>query len=279
MELHESSGDLRIIGRINATSSPLVELKTHHALEVFPGKKIRVTKKKLKKYQVDRLEKAKIAAGRDFTVLVVLDDEEAEIAVLKEFSFEKKAKILAGKSGKMFKGADFREQFFEKIQKKLEEISPKKAIFAGPGFTKNELQKYLQEKKFKYRAFFESINSVGITGLNELIKSGVIEKIVAETQLVKETKLVEKILQELGKPRSLAAIDLKEIKNSIEMGAVEHLLLTDEFLLSNRKEAEEMLEKTEELKGEIHIVSAKTDAGKKIRGFGGAAAVLRFSAV
>jgi len=90
IEFHESSGDLRILGTIPFTPNELVETSAHHSLEVFPGKKIKVKKRKLKKYQVERLEKAKIASGRDSTLLVVLDDEEAEFALLKEFSFEKK---------------------------------------------------------------------------------------------------------------------------------------------------------------------------------------------
>ncbi len=278
IEFHESSGDLRIQGIIVFCPSALVEIKSHHTLEVFPGKQVKVKKEQLKKYQVDRLEKAKIASGRDTTVLVVLDDEEAEIVLLKDFSFEKKARILAGKSGKMFKSADTRGIFFEKIAAKLNEIAPKKVIFAGPGFTKAHMEKYLQEKKPKYRPFFEQINSVGITGINEAIKSGVVEKVVAETQLVKETKLVEKILEELGKQRGLAAIDLKEIKQAIAIGAIEHLLVTDDYLLSNRAETEKILDEAEKLKGEIHILSTKTDSGKKLKGFGGIAAILRFNA-
>lgn len=170
IEFHESSGDLRVMGLISFSANELVELKSHHTLEVIPGKKIKVKKKKLKKYQIERLKKAKIASGRDTTLLVVLDDEEAEFAILKEFSFDKKGRIMAGKSGKRYKSVDLKEKFFEKIQNKVEEVAPKKVIFAGPGFTKKELQKFLEEKNLKIKMYFESINSVGITGLNELLK-------------------------------------------------------------------------------------------------------------
>lgn len=276
---HESSGDLRIMGTIEFAPSDLIELKAHHTLEIFPEKKIKVKKTRLKKYQVERLEKARIASGRDTTVLVVLDDEEAEIAVLKEFSFEKKARILSQKSGKRFKTTDTKETFFTKIFEKTSELEPKKVIFAGPGFTKNELQKYLEQKQVKFKMFFEQINSVGITGLNELVKGGVIEKIVAELQIVKHAKLVEKVLAELGKQKSLASTELKEIKNAVQIGAVQHLLITDEFLLSKRALAEELLEQTEKLKGEIHIISTKSDAGKTLKGLGSISALLRFNAV
>ena len=124
--------------------------------------------------------------------------------------------------------------------------------------------------------YFEATNSVGVTGLNELIKNGVIEKIVAQTQLVKETKLIERVLQEIARPAGLCVIDEKKAKNAIEISAVETLLVTDDYLLSNRKQTEQMMEQTEKQRGQIHIVSTKNQAGKTLKGFGGIAALLRF---
>ena len=49
-------------------------------------------------------------------------------------------------------------------------------LIAGPGFTKGDFEKYLKEKNFRKEAFFASTNSIGITGLNELVKGGVIER-------------------------------------------------------------------------------------------------------
>ncbi|AJF60679.1 MAG: protein pelota [archaeon GW2011_AR10] len=278
IEFHESSGNLRVLGVV-MTGKPeeYVELKSHHALEVVPGKEITVKKKALKNYQIERLHKAKRAAGRVKTLLVVLDDEEAEFALLKEFDFEPRGRLIAGKHGKRFKDEEKENHYFEKIISKIEEIKPEKIVFAGPGFTKNNLEKYLEEKGIKLNAFFEQINSVGISGLNELLKSGILERIVEETQLAKETKLVERVFEELGKGKGLAAASLKETENAIDSGAISALLVSDEFLLSNRKKAEELLERAEKLNGEIHIVSVKNDAGRKLKGIGGVAALLRYA--
>jgi len=185
---------------------------------------------------------------------------------------------MAGKSGKGFRSPDMKEKYFEKIFEKVAEVSPSKAIFAGPGFAKEELAVYLKEKRLKTKMFFEQINSVGITGINELIKSGIIDRLIAEIQIVKQTRLVEKVLEEIGKERGLCEIAPKRIAEAVEAGAASHLLVTDEVLLSEREKTEMLLEKVEEFSGEIHILSVKNDAGKKLKGLGGMACILRFVA-
>src|SRR3989338_8165161 len=77
---HESSNQLRIQGTVTAAKpEELVPLKAHHTLEAEIGKKI---------------------------TLVVMDDEEAEIAFLKDTGLEVKARIIAQREGKMFKSGE-----------------------------------------------------------------------------------------------------------------------------------------------------------------------------
>ncbi len=279
IEFHESSGHLRVLGVIvGGHPEELVELKAHHSIDIFPEKSIKVKKSLLKNHQIDRLKQAQKASGRGMTLLVVLDDEAADFAVLKEFGFEQKGKIASGKSGKQFKSDEKENLFFEKIIKKVQEIAPEKTVIAGPGFTKTNLKKFIDDKRIKLPAFFEHTNSTGITGLNELIKDGTIDKIVSEMQIVKETKLVEQVLAELGKQHGLAVVSFAEVEKAVLATSVAHLLLGDVFLLSNREKAEKILSETEQAGGEIHIVSSKSDAGKKLNGLGGVAALLRFRA-
>ncbi len=277
IEFHEGSGHLRILGLIvGGHPKELVELKAHHSIDILPERSVKVKKELLKNHQIERLKKAEKSAGRESTLLIVLDDEQADIANLKEFGFEIKAKINSGKSGKRFKSDDKENEYYDKIIKKVQEINAQKIIFAGPGFTKNNFKKYIDDKKIKLNAFFEHTDSVGVTGLNQLIREGTIDKIVAEMQIVKESRLVEKILEELGRGKNLAVVSLTDTQKALQAGAVSHLLLSDEFLLSNRKLAEDLLKKSEEQGGEIHILSVKSEAGKKMHGFGGVGALLRF---
>jgi len=66
--------------------------------------------------------------------------------------------------------------YFEEILKKIK--GEKKVIIAGPGLTKNNFKKFRENKNIKLDAIFESTDSTGKTGLNELVKKGIIKKAI-----------------------------------------------------------------------------------------------------
>lgn len=277
VEFHESVAVLRLMGLIvGGSPEELVDLKAHHTIEVRVGGRVKVQKKGLKDYQVKRLEKAQKASGREKLVAVVLDDEIADVALVKEFGIEHKAKIAAGKGGKQYAGEDSTAKFFDEILEKVKALGGEKVIFAGPGFSKQNLQKYIGEKRLKLKAYYESTNSVGRVGLSELVRAGIIDKVVKELQLSEETKAVEGVLAEVGKDSGLGAYGKDEVKGAVEAGAVEVLVICDSTLLEDREWAEMVLEAVEKAQGEVHIVSDKHDAGQKLKGIGGVAARLRY---
>ncbi len=277
IEFHKHSGELRVSGIIvESRPAGLVGEKEHHALEIREGRKVGIGKEEIKKWQVDRLEKAKAASGREKLVLVVLDDEVADIALLKDFGFEDKAKIMAAKGGKQYGGEKSEEGYFKEILDKVGELKAEKVIFAGPGFTKNNIQKYITEKNLRLGSlFFESTNSVGVTGLNELLKSGKVDKIVGDLQLSKETALIEKVFEEIGKGGAVA-YGRESVEEAISKGAVEQLVIGEEAMLEDRKEAEKIMDLVEKLKGKVHIISGEHEGMRRLKGIGGIAALLRY---
>src|SRR3989344_4679984 len=63
---HEATNQLRILGTVTAAKpEELVPLKSHHTLEAEIGKRIKVVKKALKNFHIERLERAKAATGRE----------------------------------------------------------------------------------------------------------------------------------------------------------------------------------------------------------------------
>ena len=277
-EFHKDSGTLRVNGVITeGKPEEYVDLKAHHSLEIELGKTVKIQKKNLAKHHIERLEKAKAATHKAPVLLIAMDDESAHFAFLKEFSLDAKASIRSHKSGKMLDGEEGGKKYFSEMYEKILEYKAEKVIVAGPGFTKNDFNDFLKEKNFKGRVYAVQINNVGITGLNELLKSGAIEKITEEMQILKETKLVERIFEELGKNSGLAEYGVAEVKKAIEYGAVEYLLVIDSILFENREELEELMKKTETSGGKVHIVSNEHEAGEKLSSLGGIAAVLRYA--
>ncbi len=273
---HEGTNQLRIQGEVVAAKpEELVPLKVHHTLEAEVGKKIKVQKKALKQFHIDRLERAKASGGREKVLLIVMDDEEAELAFLKDTGLESRGRIIAQREGKMFKAEKGKgSAYFDELLGKISELGAQKMVVAGPGFEKQKFEKFLKEKAPKMQAVFESTNSVGITGLNELVKSGKIDEIIEGFHSVEEAKAVEKILSSVSS--GLAAIGLKEVEEAVGAGAAEEIVVSENMLYSKRNETESILDKAEQYKAKVRFVDPKSDAGKQLEGMGGIAAVLRY---
>lgn len=273
---------LRINGIIlEGTPEEFIELKAHHSLEVEIGTKIKIEKIELKNYQIERLEKAKKSSIRNAILLVVLDDEIALFALLKDFGVEEKCAIKSKKQGKQFDESDLIEKgYFNELLKKIQEIKPEKVIIAGPGFAKENFEKFLKEKNTKgIEFFFHSINSVGVTGLQELVKSHAIDSIVEEMEVVKEAKLLEKFLEFLGRNEKLAFYGLNDAKNAANFGAIELLLVSDKALSDKLKrlDLEKLMDLVEKSRGKVEIINSETDAGKKLEAISGIAGILRYA--
>jgi protein pelota len=276
IEFHSASASLRILGEITAGHPiELIELKSHHSVEAEIGKKLKVKKEKLMQYHIDLLEKAKKASMKEKILAVILDDEEAGLYAVSDYGTELKALIKAEKQGKRFKEEKKENTYFKEIIEKIIQLESKKIIIAGPGFTRENLVKDLKEKIKENQLISEPLNSIGKTGLTELIKSGKMKSLEKEFELEKEALAVEELITEISK-NGLVEYGLNEVKKAIEFGAGKKLLILDELLLKNRKEMEEIINSAEKNKTQIIIVSVKTDAGKKLKGLSGIGALLRF---
>jgi protein pelota len=271
----EFSENLKINGIILAGKpEELIELKSHQSIDVKIGDMVTLKKNSLKKWQVERLFNAE-KAGASFGLLVALmDDEECEIAFVSQFSLNKKAKILSKKQGKMFK--EEKNTYFEEILAKIVDLKPKKILIAGPGFTRENFGKFAEEKRLKNfpKIFSESTNSIGETGFRELLVSGKISVLEKELQLASESILIEEFLEKLSK--GLAEYGAEKVREMIQIGAVEKLIVGEKYLLENRNSCEELMDLAEKSAGEIHIISSKNPEEKKIHGFGGVVATLRY---
>lgn len=279
VEFHRFSGKLRISGKIvEGKPAEFIEFGAQQALEIELGNEVKIKKPALKQYQIDRLKKAEAATKKGKILLVVMDDEQASFALLREFELEEITSIRSHKSGKSFKAEETMPKYFSEILEKISSVKPEVAIAAGPGFAKENFERYLKEKGSPKGTnfFFFSTNSVGKTGLQEILKGNELNRAVQEMQLVKETRLVELFLAEIGKNSGLAEYGLEEVRKAVEAGAVKVLLVSDKKLLEEREKVEELMQKAEQTGAEVHLVNAEHESGKQLGGLGGIAAILRY---
>ena len=277
VEFDKFTGSLRVHGVIRSGKpEELVELGAMHSIEIEQGKKIQLKKRVFRKDQFERLKKAQKATHKKPVLVVVLDDESASFALLKEFGLEKKGFINSGKSGKQFKQQNWKKEFYGNIARKILESGIETIVLAGPGFVKNELADFLKEKAFKGKVFTENTNSVGLTGINELLKGKALPRIVQESEIVIEAKLIEKLMGEIGKNTGKSAYGLSEVEKAIDFGAVQELLVLDKYIGEEMEKVAPLLDKAEEAHAKIHVFNSEHDPGKKLEGIGKIAALLRY---
>ncbi|MCD6522721.1 MAG: mRNA surveillance protein pelota [Candidatus Diapherotrites archaeon] len=279
IELHKHSNKLRLLGTIvRGYPEDYVQIGTHHTIEVMPQKTITIEKVQWKRYQLQRIKEAVEASKRPKVLLVVMDDESAEIALLREFGLEQKGTIRSGRSGKAFKQRDVMQEYFHNIAKALEQFDTPKVIVAGPGFTKDDFATFCAEKypELRKRLITEDIGGVSRAGMQELLKRDVIKKIMEKARVVQETNLIERVLTEIAKDSGLVAYGRKEVEEALQYGAVQILLISDTLFSEEREAMENLLQQAEQTNVEVHIISSEHEAGEKLKHLGGIAALLRF---
>lgn len=280
VEFHRTTGQLRVNGTIiEGKPAELLEPNAFHALEIELGQKVVIQKAVWKEHQIQRLKAAQKATHQDAVLICILDDESASFGWLKPFSVEPVLTLSNPKTGKRFATTeDATQKYLSTIIQKAGELKPKKIVFAGPGFTKDDIKKKLAETKTKIaeQVLFETVNNTGETGFNELFKSGLLEKQVQQNQLIQDAQLFERFLTEIGRESGLAEYGFDAIRQAVAARAVSELLVLDFELAKNKTELFELIKTAEQNKARVHVLNHQTPSGKQLAGFGGIAAILKF---
>jgi protein pelota len=276
VKFHEFSDRLRIHGKIEEAPQ---DLGSFHTLNIDAEKmdRINIIKEKWKDHQLKRIDEAVKQSQEAILTFVSLDEDTATIAILRHSGVQWIADIDSKRSGKMFESVDTTKEYFGEILfvVKTNKKNDTMLVIVGPGFTKDHLITYGKEKEPQLFEKFiaHGTGQAGMNGIHEAIKTGVVKQITKENRVVFETTLIEKLFEEIKKS-GLATYGIEEVKNAILNGAVERLLITD--LLVRKTEGEELLKIAKQTNSEFTIINTQHEAGKKIEGIGGVAALLRY---
>jgi protein pelota len=273
MEFHEFDSRLRITGVIEQGPQ---DLGAHHTLNVEEGEVLTVVKSHWKDSTLDRITRALDDSKRPTIVFVALENDEATIAVMRQYGMQNLATIYGPAGGKMFEQKsddDFYLEIIEKVKQLVTQGVP--LIVLGPGFAKETLLALGKQKEpeaFKNVHVYHT-GQAGMAGIHELMKRGLGAEVLEGSRVAEETNLVEKVLEEIAKGGPVA-YGPKEVEEAIRSGAVETLLVVDPLL--REKDLDAMMQAVESSRGKVMVVSEHHEAGKKLEALGGMAALLRF---
>ncbi|MCU0861763.1 MAG: mRNA surveillance protein pelota [Methanomassiliicoccales archaeon] len=273
VEFHEFDNRLRITGVIEQGPQ---DLGAHHTLNVEEGDSLSVVKLSWKDSTLERIKRALEDSKRPSIVFVALENDEATIAVMRQYGMQNLATIYGPSGGKMYEQRtddDYYLEIIDKVKQLVTEGVP--LVVLGPGFAKETLVAMGRQRApeaFK-RVFIYHTGQAGMAGVHELMKKGMGAEILEGSRVAEETNLVEKVLEEIAK-EGLVTYGPAEVEQAVRAGAVDTLLVLDPVL--RERDVEPLMKAVENGRGRVMVISEHHEAGRKLEALGGMAALLRY---
>lgn len=267
---------LRLLG-------PIVEgpqdIGSYHTISVEPQTELALKKTKgWRRHHEERLDEAVSATSKPLVTLLAIEENEAVVAVLRQYGVQKMADVAGHASGKQYartKGEE--ESFFDEILLALRDHRPEGAPFLvlGPGFAKERFLAHARAKQpaLVQGAMVEATGQAGMTAIHEALKRGTIDRVSKDQRVARETALVERLFVALATDAP-AAYGADEVRRALEAGAGETLLVTDRLVREGA--GERLLDLARQTGAAPHVVSSVHEAGKRLESLGGVGVLLRY---
>jgi protein pelota len=281
VKFHIFTGKLRIMGSIVSGPEDLIPLGSHHTLEVKLNNSLRISKFHWSKWIIKRLKSAVKSSKKLSAIVLVLEDDVAELGLIRQFGVEYYGPIIRNISGKRVIDKNRQktvDEFYKTVANALLKFNDVQSIvIAGPGFVKNDFYKFLEEKQKEIakKSILESTGAGGRSGIHEILKKGTVEKLTAENRIAHEMSAIEEIFQEIAKSSSKIAYGKNQVIAAANAGAIEKLLVLDKVIRSEN--LEKIMDLVENMAGEVMVISSEHEGGKQLESLGGLAAALRYS--
>jgi len=291
IEFHEFSNRLRIKGTITEGPQDLVSIGQYHTLNIEVGTKLYIIKEKWYKHELKRLHKSSHIIQNRIILIMSIESGLATIGLLSNYSLNIISTVQCNIPGKRYAKQNkeaLLEEFFNEIYsiifENINKFNIQLIIIVGPGFVKEQFQFYLKDnfKKSNINTDIRLLTASSGTesGIYESLKTGAVAQVVSDHKISQDTLYMEEFITHLGKNDGLVSYGLKQVLNAANIGAIEHLLITDILIRTIGhtigNELESLFESIEKTNGSIHILSTQTPAGEQLQQFGGIVALLRF---
>jgi len=279
---------LRINGVIVESPEEIEAKSKHHSLNISEGHAITIEKNTWMKHHLKRISIAKDIDTVPI-IIIAIDDQESGISVLRRFGFDEQHFIRANLAGKLEpkKREKSKKEYFNTVSKDLSNTWKKHKspiVIVGPGFIKNEFANYIKAHYAGLSTYIASIKSVSYGGLNgvyEALRVGIIDHIAKNIRAREETKIIEDVLKRLGQDRRDVTYGLDDVNNASNYNSIEKLIVSVRLLREANDEKrirlEDIMNNVESYGGNVMLISDQHEAGNKLNGLGGIAAILRYN--
>lgn len=280
VEFARFANRLRVSGIITDCSRE-DQLDFHHTLNVEENEEIEITKR-WKPDQLERLTEAVEASENPDVAIATIEEGAAHVHTVAQYGAEERTS-LTGPTGKG-EYARSRTELFSDLTETLSRMSVDAIILAGPGFTKQDAYKHIEENApdLTERITMVDTSAVGDRGVHEVLKRGAVEDVQAETRIAREAELIDRLMEEIA-DGAKATYGIDAVAEAAEYGAIETLLVVDDRLREERSDEGDwetnvntLLETVDQKGGDIVVFSGEFDPGEQLHNLGGIAAILRY---
>ena len=277
VEFHGFSQHVRLTGPI--VEGPF-DIGRHHTLDLTEGDDVVLHKPELSAAERALLEEGVSGRGESTIVIAAVDWGDSSVVRVRGRAIEPVADVRRTLSGKRFEGNQGekdRVAYLEELRTVVERESAEATatIVAGPGFLKEALARRLAETSPALAARLKvyPTSEGGRVGVDELLRSGRASEVLRASVAAEEAEIVEQLVRAVA-GGTRAAVGPTEVAEAIDAGAVETLLVSDRLL--HAPELAPALERSRSSRARLFVVRADDGPGKRLAGFGGIAAILRY---
>ncbi len=221
--------------------------------------------------------------------LIVLDNREATIGLLRGKLIQVIRDFTSAVPGKVKVGgwsqgryARLREEAANEFYKRIAEVANvefaaiakdlKGIIIGGPGPTKEKFAdgEYLHSEIKRKVIAIKDITYTDEQGLHELVEKA--KDTLSEAEITKEKQILKEFFTLLATNSKKAAYGANKVKEALDAGAVDKLLLSETF-----EKMDEFEEKANLISAVVFVISIETQEGQQLRDLGGVGAILRYT--
>ncbi len=275
-ELDKGAAKLRFTGKIiKGHPEEFVKLGSYHTINVGEKDAIEVQKSIWKDYILKRIKQAVSDTKKPRLGVVALDEEKATIAYVRGYGIDIITEIYSHLS-KRLKESDFEKQkeaYFGNVIKAMTNMQIDIIVIAGPGFTKDNLKKYIENKEITTgkKLVYTSASDSERSGVREAAKSDEVAKLIVQEHIRSEFRLLNTFLKGLNFNSS--HYGAQQVKSSLDDYKAGIILVNDNLL--NDEQIQSLLDIADNQKVEISIFNSDDEAGMQLANFKGIASISR----
>ncbi|NPA70911.1 MAG: pelota family protein [Crenarchaeota archaeon] len=283
LEYHAFRGSLRIRGVILEAPEWFDGIiGSHHTIEIIRGIRYKLVKESLDMEYVRQILNM-FSKGHARALIISIGDEETTIAIAKMFGIDILASVQNKYSTSKAVDSDRRtqlEKYATEVVKQVKNMVRQDdfdyIIIAGPQRVLDYVKDVLTEglKIFNKPMRTVYLSEGGLAGIYEI--QNMAPDVLSEVLRLHELKYVDEIFERLVRGRTDVAIGVEEVERALEKGAVDRMLILDEYFKERGEEMKRLVSQLVKTGGSLIIVPSATSAGDKLRGLGGVAALLRY---